>query len=518
MNTSHWGNPKNWRRAAVAAVTAAVAVIATLGTAQAAVAAEYTYPAAIDPASIAITQTSENDGVTVTDRLQISANWSIPAGAAGGETFGFTLPPEFSRHSASFPIMAADDPSQTVANCEVSADSPSVVTCTLTDYVNDRDGTSGSMWFDVGVSHTTESHTVDFVVDDKVVPVDLPGDGGITPEPPNVPTTPTKDGWISTDGRLGWQISFPGSAVAGIDAVHVADDLTAGGADAAAHHNVDGALQVWSTDAAGGGRQNITDWTGGWNADGSGFAIDLAGPLDATRTYVVKYYTVPDAPQPGAVYANQATVDGVQLSDRVTWQTSGGGEGTGPYHGRFTLAKQIAGDGGSRVPADTMFTVTYSYGSPVQTGTLEIRADGTVSTPVALANGTVVTLEEVGLPDIDGVTWQTPAFAGDGVTDLGDGRAQFTVGSGATTAIVLTNRASVSVPPEPTPTPTPPVVSPQHPPTTSPAVPATPPSTGTLAVTGAGMPRWLVATAIALVAGGAVIALHDRRLRRARRG
>ncbi|WP_265521545.1 DUF5979 domain-containing protein [Oerskovia flava] len=113
--------------------------------------------------------------------------------------------------------------------------------------------------------------------------------------------------------------------------------------------------------------------------------------------------------------------------------------GPGPFAcvtgGTFTVVKEVVGSGAQSVPADTEFTVDYSYeadGSTV-TGTLVVRADGVpVTGPAGLAEGTVVTLAEGDLPDVDGVTWGAPVFTPS---------ASVTIGADETVAVTLTNTA-----------------------------------------------------------------------------
>jgi hypothetical protein len=77
--------------------------------------------------------------------------------------------------------------------------------------------------------------------------------------------------------------------------------------------------------------------------------------------------------------------------------------------GSFSLAKEVVGDIGDKVPADTEFTVLYSVdGAPGIPVTL---IDG--AAPIVIDNlpiGAVVTFIEEPAPVIDGVEWQDPQF------------------------------------------------------------------------------------------------------------
>ncbi|GGM48361.1 DUF5979 domain-containing protein [Microbacterium saperdae] len=476
-------------------VTTAIVAVATMTGwgASAAMAADYDYPAAIDPASIVVTTADGSSGTTVNEHLRVDAGWAVPDGAVSGQTFGFTLPAQFAGYTGAFSVPADDDPSATVADCTVSEDSPPVVTCTLTDYVDGRTDISGSLWFLVSAVEETTDTTVDFEVDGTIVPVPIPG-GGIVGEP--VPTEPEKWSWQTADGRLAWQLMIPGAQFAGAGSLSIDDTLTPPGAGVGEHHNIDGALSVWSTDTAGQDRGTITAWTGGWDATGSSFHLEIAGPIDPARNYVVKYYTVPIDGATGDSFSNVADIAGVIVRATQVWTATGGGSGTGGTTGGFSIQKVLAGDGAESVPAGTTFDVAYSYGDPVVRKVLEVTV-GAPATSIALPRGTIITLEEIDLPAIDGVTWGTPTFGGSGVRSLADGTAEMTIVAGSAVAITLTNTATPVVPPT-TPPPT-------NPPTPATPVVPTPPSelplTGGLASTGSDVPAGL------LWAGGAVMLL-----------
>src|SRR5690606_5416757 len=108
--------------------------------------------------------------------------------------------------------------------------------------------------------------------------------------------------------------------------------------------------------------------------------------------------------------------------------------------GGFSVHKVVTGEAKGTVPADTTFTVAYEYtvGDQAVTGTLALRADGTVvDGPQGLPHGTVVTLREVDLPAVAGVDWGTPYFTVDGekVTTV-------TVVGGGSVGVTLTNTAT----------------------------------------------------------------------------
>lgn len=452
------------RRKATTFMAAAAAVLTatfTLVGAGAASAAEYDYPAAIDPASIVVTTSDGSDTVAQEERVRIDAAWSVPDGAMGGETFGFTLPPEFERVSMSFSVPSLDDPNQTVAECVVSDDAPAVVTCTLTDYVNGRTDVNGTLWFEARAHSATTNSTVDFTVDGSLTPVQLPGDGTgiVVPDPASpLPTDPVKWSWQSDNGSIAWQLVLPGASFQDSDSIVITDTLVPADGEYAEHHNEDGQLLVWSTDLMDQNAQDITDWTGGWNDEGTAFEIEIAGPINPERVYLVKYYTVPSSTTAGSTYSNIANVNGVTIDDDLSWTVTGGGAGNGNTSGAFVLNKVVEGSGVSDVPTDTTYTVRYSYGDPAVEATVDLTA-GVFSSPVQLPTGTVVTLEEITPQAIDGIEWETPVFSGGGVTVLDNGDAQITIGNASPTVVTLTNTASM-IPALDPPIVDPPVVDP----------------------------------------------------------
>uniref|UniRef100_UPI0030196E91 Ig-like domain-containing protein n=1 Tax=Leucobacter sp. USHLN154 TaxID=3081269 RepID=UPI0030196E91 len=430
----------------------------------------FDYPAAVDPGSIELSRTGDPDAPLNTGhRLQVTATWSVPDSAQGGETFGLTLPEEFSGYTGEFAIPATDDPTQTVANCVVSSGRAGTVTCTLTDYVNERSDVRGELWFVVLVEKATQEDEVKFVVDDEVTLVELPGPGGIVGVSPLSPDY-FKGGWIGQDGSLGWQVHFPGAQVEALPSVVVEDHLTPAGATTQEHYGVEGSIRV-SSKTETGISERITNWTGGWNEDKTSFRIEIPGPFNPDASYYVVYHTEPIVTAEGDIYANEATISGVQVKAQQTWSASGGGNGIGKALGQFALSKLVTGTSATAVPSDTAFTVNYSYGDPVEERSMTVLADGTAVYSARVPDGTVVTLEEVNLPDVPGVVWGTPKFTGPGITELGDGRAQIALHEGGAVSLSLTNDAGETppIPEEP--------ITPEEP--CTPGVPGTPAEPGT---------------------------------------
>ncbi|MFF2389618.1 choice-of-anchor A family protein [Agromyces sp. NPDC058104] len=98
--------------------------------------------------------------------------------------------------------------------------------------------------------------------------------------------------------------------------------------------------------------------------------------------------------------------------------------------GGFSAAKAVTGPEAGSVPADTAFTLEYSYelGGETITGELTLLADGTVvDGPQDLPVGTIVDFEEIDLPVVPGIEWDTPTISPERVTIAGDENTLVTV-------------------------------------------------------------------------------------------
>lgn len=180
---------------------------------------------------------------------------------------------------------------------------------------------------------------------------------------------------------------------------------------------------------------------------------------------------------------------------------------TTPSTGGFTVAKQLAGDSAGKVPAGTEFTVQYTVDDGASVA-LTVTAGGDPVAVSGLDEDDVVTFEEVDLPEIDGVTWGTPAFTVDGETS-----STLTISADETATIVLTNTAEeTTTTPAPTPIPTDTATtSPIPAPSTSASGTAGTSGSGSLAVTGGAIANWLMPTAMVALLGGIVLLALRRR-------
>ncbi|MHC2999100.1 hypothetical protein OB08_07815 [Microbacterium sp. HJ5] len=360
------------------AMTVPAAVIVLLVTAapvQAASAAEYTYPSAIDPSSITLSTTDGDSTVIKGDKLRVDAAWSVPDGARAGDTFGMTLPAELEAYAGTITLPAADDPSLTAATCTV-AGSPSVLTCTLTDYVNGRTSVGGVFWFTASAQKTTTASAVAFAVAGDEVLVEVPGGGigAVVDKPTPVNQKPSKGAYQTRAGNLCWQVLFGGSHIAGLDEVVVHDVIAAPDQALAEHHNTDGKIRVkyrtpesiyWTS----------MPFTGGWNSTGTEFTITIAGPFDPSYGYMVSYDTTPSDATTGTRYRNSADVSGIRLTSTYKYTVAGGGNGSG------TVPPTPAPDAGApAAPAPDMTTPIAPTPEP---DAPEVPAESAPSSPEA---------------------------------------------------------------------------------------------------------------------------------------
>lgn len=482
-----------------------MAVTGLLGSAVPATAAPtVTYPGAISGVSL---ENQHGGGPLVQwQNVRISGKWTVPAGAQAGETFGMTLPAEFSRQSAGEFTIADPVTGLVMANCAVAAGGGPDMVCTLTEAVEGLEKVGGTFWMEARASQTTTSETVEFDLGDTVEIVDLPGDGGVVPEDPAEQEEPYKyGGETATDGLLKWVIGIP-SGYVDDGSFTITDTLDAG----LTGHHYTGDVKLVQRAVVNGALVGDAS-----EVDPSAYVIDLAddgrsfefvasGLPARGFAYELVYFTQADAPvADGDIFGNHAIVDTFETSATHTVVESGGGDGSGVAYTTFSITKQITGAQADAV-RDATYTVRYSVkGSDAPPATMSVP----VGQPVVSARaplGSTFVIEEIDLPEIQGVTWGEWTIAGEGVVHGGDGTYEVTPQTTAGVELTLTNIANPVPVVTPTPTPTP-VVTPT--PTPSPVVTPTPtPSPiaapGGLALTGGESGAAFLSLAFALIVGG----------------
>lgn len=472
-------------------------VIGMLGAAlPAAAVPTVTYPGAIGNLSLE----AENGGGPLEqwETVHISGEWGVPSGAQAGETFGMTLPAEFSRLSAGEFTVSDPATGEIMANCVVGAGQGPDMVCTLTEAVNGKEDVGGTFWMQARASQSTTNETVEFDLGDTVEIVDLPGDGGIVPVDPTEQEEPYKyGGETATDGRLKWVVGVP-SGFASDGAFTITDTLDPGLAD----HHYTGEVRLSQRAVENGvqvGKWSIVDpskYQIVFAADGQSFEFAATGLPAGGFAYELLYYTQADGPVvKGDVFGNHAVVDTVATSATHTITESGGGDGTGVTYTSFSISKALTGPQAAAAQAAT-YTVRYSVkGADVPAKTMVVPVGQPVVSERAPLGSTFV-IEEIDLPVVEGVIWGTWTISGDGVVDAGNGTYEVTPGAAVGVALTLTNVANPVPVVEPTPTPSP---SSTPTPTRTPASATTP---GELALTGGGDGSGFLALATALIVGG----------------
>ncbi|WP_431074245.1 Ig-like domain-containing protein [Microbacterium phyllosphaerae] len=490
------GAKKGMRGRAVLAIIMGMIMgaVGMLGAAlPAAAAPTVTYPGAIS----GVVLEDPNGGPLVQHEVvRISGTWAVPAGARAGETFGMTLPAEFSRQSAGEFTIADPEAGLIMANCVVSTGQGPEMVCTLTDAVEGLDEVGGSFWMEARASQSTTSETVEFDLGDTIEITDLPGEGGVVAENPAEEGEPYKYGnATATDGRLRWVVGIPSGYVAD-GSFTIADTLEAG----LTGHRYTGEVRMMQRAVVNG------DLVGDWITvdpsryqivfadDGQSFELAASGLPAGDFAYELTYYTQADGPVvKGEVFGNRAVVDTFETSATHTVTESGGGDGTGVTYASFSISKALTGPQAAAARAAT-YTVRYSVkGSTAPAKTMVVPVGQSVISDRAPLGSTFV-VEEIDLPVVEGVTWGTWTISGEGVVDAGNGTYEVTPGTAAGVVLTLTNVANPVPVVEPTPTPTS-----TQPPSPNPT-PATAP--GELALTGGADGSGFLALAVALIVGG----------------
>lgn len=480
----------------------------------AAAAPAVTYPGAIGNVSLE----NQNGGGPLVQwqTVRISGEWAVPAGAQAGETFGMTLPAEFSRQSAGEFTISDPVTGLVMANCVVAAGGGPDIVCTLTEAVEGLEEVGGSFWMEARASQTTTSETVEFDLGDTVEIVDLPGDGGVVPEDPTEQEEPYKYGGLTaTDGLLKWVIGIP-SGYVDDGSFTITDTLDEG---LTGHHYTGDVtlLQRAVVNGALVGDSSVVDpsaYVIDLADDGRSFEFAASGLPAGGFAYELVYFTQADAPvSQGDIFGNRAIVDTFETSATHTVVESGGGDGSGVAYTTFSITKEITG-AQADAARDATYTVRYSVkGSDAPAATMSVPVGESVLSTRAPLGSTFV-IEEIDLPEIEGVTWGEWTITGDGVVDGGEGTYEVTPGTTAGVELTLTNIANrvPVVTPTPTPTPTP-IPTPTVTPTPMPAPTATPVTTpsptptpvavsGGLALTGGESGAAFLALAFALIVGG----------------
>jgi hypothetical protein len=378
--------------------------------------------------------------VQVSSAYKIAADWAVPSTAMPGDTFSLGFPNELTSYSPDFALMDPDGVE--IAKC---VSTPSLITCTLGDYVTGKTDVHGTMYFQAQAVKTTTAGSVSFVTSATGTTASLPLPAtGIVPAPAgSLPGGLEKYNWTNPDGSLGWELAVPAFMLGKVDGQDpVLTDTYQSGLTVALTGNV-GFYQGTPSQAS---RTYIDEGTA------SGQYSFVTSPL--THSFTVQFHDI-DTSLPGFyafVYNTSVpagTADGTSFTNTVTLGTqsrtvstvysTAGGDGVGSNMGGFSVTKAVTG-AGATAAAGSSYSVDYSYtvsGSTPVTGVLKVQSGQTQSVS-SIPKGAVVTLTEETPTEVAGVEYGTPAFTGTGVTQSGS-NATFSIGSGTTVAVNLEN-------------------------------------------------------------------------------
>lgn len=464
-----------------------------------------TAPATASPVPAITSVQIANAPPLVTDTpYTIEATWAVDDVVTAGDTFELDFPDALSGYAATFALRDTEDAE--VGTCVVSSSS---FLCTLGDYVDTHTDVHGTLHFQARFTDAVEEDEVVFIADNgTTVAVATPG--GVADSTGDVPQEPQKWGSVNADGEsMTWALTVPAEflAAAGGEPVTIVDVY-----DEALTFDPTAMSARWSYDSDWGSEawHDVSQGTGPGTysivADESAhtFTVTFIAPVTSDDRFY-QFITEMDFPagvQDGEAFGNTMTVADRTVAARPVQYIASGGDGGGDDLGGFEVTKTVSGTGASLVEG-AEYTVDYTYEADgsAKTGQLTLT-EGSTGGLTDLPVGTVVTLSEVAARGA-GVTYGTPIYAGEDVTDNADGTATFTVADG-TVAISLENPVTAVPPSEPP-------VAPD-----TPSVPGTPnvptAADGSLAVTGADSGPLLLIAAGTLLTGALLLVV--RRVRR----
>lgn len=436
------------RRGVPAMLSAAMGLVlaagALFGAAQSAAAAPtVTHPGAIS--NVAIEKTNGGAGpLAQWETVRITGDWTVPTGAKAGDTFGMTLPAEFSRRAGGSFTITDPATGAVLADCQVGDGGGAELVCTLTAAVEGMENPGGSFWLEATATSSTSSTTVEFDLGGTIEIVDLPNGGGITPEDLTEAEQPYKYGGpTATDGLLEWVIGIPSSSVR--DGAFIVRDALDRNLE---NQHYTGEIHLLQRPVENG--VLVGDWSEvdsaryqvAFAADNLSFDFAASGLPASGFSYRLQYFTQADGVVlAGDIFGNKAVVNTTETSANVDVTESGGGTGTGAEYTRFAITKVLTGEQADAARGAT-YTVRYSVkGSGAPATTLSVPVGQQIRSDRAPLGSTFI-IEEIDLPAIDGVAWGAWTISGDGVVATGDGTYEVTPGSTAGVDLTLTNEAN----------------------------------------------------------------------------
>ena len=437
---------------------------------------------ATDNANITITElTVSNDAqngadetLTVWDNATFNAKWKAENGVKNGEKFTVKYPAEFQVY-ASQDFKLVDKNGTDGGDCKVVSDEQTIE-CTFNKEFEGRDNVEGTLTTKLQAKQTRDSRDVELEVNHKQTSTGakLPGKGvGIGESHNRLPKDITKFGWYTIQGNEGyWVINMPGKDLAesNKDTIHVEDELTGYGHQ---YKNCKVDFNEYAATDSGNDYSidkqiaDHDDLVKNLNCSGTKISFDLKRPDGGWKTD--SYYRASYKSQTadgniapaGEKTTNKAKVLGKEVTSTIQRDQYSSGTIQGVKRQSFEVKKNLTDQSPtSKVPTDTKFTIQAAYkaNGKDETEKIEVGLDGTpVSGKKELPVGTEVTLSEIEMPNVDGVTWGEPKFTATDNGDAGnvtvapDGKsAVVKIKDGGNVGVTVTNTISSVTPPPPT--------------------------------------------------------------------
>lgn len=286
-----------------------------------------------DPVRLDLVEGDESGAVEQFEYVAVTADWSLAGtGATAGDSFTLTLPRQFSVDVEDFPLVTPDGAE--IGTCSTEMAGGPSVTCTLTDaeYLASHQDIEGWISLEMQAVERTDVETVEFATPAGVLPVPLPGTGGIVgPHVCDRPEEIVKTGWFSAArDRAHWRLHVPGRLVEA-DVLRIEDEIPAGltfeDLRVAAVEDTD---EGWASYVLEGGR-TLGEDEHRWGVVDGVLEVEIPAP-DAGTLYIVEIVTRVDEPGAlvdGSVFTNAATVDGERYTHTATVRSRGEGGGSG---------------------------------------------------------------------------------------------------------------------------------------------------------------------------------------------
>ncbi|MDO5670950.1 MAG: DUF5979 domain-containing protein [Corynebacterium sp.] len=410
-----------------------------------------------------ITLTTGNIPIQQFTRVDVTWDWRAENSVTDGEQFSLTFPEELAfTQDTTFDLV---DDGKVGGSCVVTR-ATQTVTCTFNDAFEGQDNVGGELQLQTQAVTITSQESVDFELGTgATITVPLPGEGGIVAETVVVDNDIEKWGWFeggSQGATAVWTVNIPGSLIAddNPETFTIEDVLTSD------LHEFTGFVESRANVYADTGQTQLGDYAPLTGRPGVSMVvgdpattaeITVSRPVDGWNPqhhYRVRYHTQTTEQRGlpvGTEIGNKAQILEREFTRSITYSQTGSGTIRGVERGSFEVTKQLEGseEAKAKIPANTVFTVqaTYLLDGEEMTETISVLADGT---PVAgermLPRGTQVTLSEINLPEIDGITFGDPVFSGgENVEISADGKsAVLTTIETDNVAVTLTNTVEIS--------------------------------------------------------------------------